>query len=131
MTELNKDDILKFSLDNVSFKKELHKISEATLVSTSLKNITQKKTYVTMKDLTLIRSDGIQINTVADAQILDTSFVSGEIYPGATVLSDWVFFYQHLKEVDVGDKFILSTDHGDFSHISLKKYGGFWSTIFR
>ena len=92
MAELNKDDILRFSLDNVSFKKELHKISEATLVSTSLKNITQKKTYVTMKDLTLIRSDGIQINTVADAQILDTSFVSGEIYPGATVLSDWVFF---------------------------------------
>mgnify|MGYP001427798584 FL=1 len=92
MAELNKDDILRFSLDNVSFKKELHKISEATLVSTSLKNITQKKTYVTMKDLTLIRSDGIQINTVADAQILDTSFVSGEIYPGATVLSDWFFF---------------------------------------
>ena len=42
MAELNKDDILRFSLDNVSFKKELHKISEATLVSTSLKNITQK-----------------------------------------------------------------------------------------
>ena len=131
MTELSKDKILRFSVDNVSFKKELPKISEVTLVSTALKNITNKKTYVTMGDLTLIRSDGIQINTVEHAQILDTSFTKGEIYHGATVLSDWVFYYEHLKEIDLSDMFILSTDHGDFKYIMTRKYGGFWSTLFK
>ena len=82
-----------------------------------------------MKDLTLIRSDGIQINTVADAQILDTSFVSGEIYPGATVLSDWVFL-PAFKEVDVGINLFYLQIMAILA-IYREKIWRFWSTIFR
>ena len=131
MTELSADEMLKFSVKNISFKKDLPDISSVTLVRTGFQNITDKKIYVTMQDLTFVRLDGIQINTIEYGQVLDTSFSRGEIFPGATVLSDWVFFYQHLKEVDVGDEFILSTDHGDFKHVMTKKIGGLWSTLFK
>ena len=133
VNDLTIREMLSFSVTDFNFKHQLPDALEArkTLVQTSLENLTQEKIYATLQGLTLIRSDGVQINTVERPQLTAGSFLEGEIFPGATVISDWIFYFNQLSEVQEGDKFILSTDHGDLSFMVNKKQGGFWRNLFK
>ena len=103
---IRENNLKDFSVDvfKVIYKQPLKRSKDATLIFVKITNLTDKNLDVVVKLPTYITSNNNQIEATA---YLEGYFVSGIIYAGCTVTSCFIFDYEQLPKVRIGDKLVV------------------------